>query len=160
MGKDSIKFAKTFQVSLTHTDTCTVGSVEDYYPMGTILEKFGYSVQDFETVDKAMAAVRHLCEKNREEHGYGVKAEILDEKFPQFSRFWFVESKGKQESHTQHTVKKLEQEGEIKNLAQLQQAKMFMEGRGCAEGSGESSVKIENLKHVEIMKCVELMKSS
>ncbi len=95
MGKDSLKFAKVFEVKLDHVDTTTIGSKEDYFPMGDILQKHGSKLSDFKTPQDALEAVRHLCAKNREQHGYEEKPEKVDEKFPQFSEFWFVFSLGK-----------------------------------------------------------------
>ncbi len=100
LGKDALKFVQNFNMSVDHQDTTRVGKKADYHPMGFILKEFGQGVHDFKTMDEAVAAVRHLCAKNIQEHGYEEKPEILDEKFPQFSRFWHVWSLGKVEEHT------------------------------------------------------------
>ncbi len=160
LGKDALKFAKNFQISVDHSDTTSVGTKEDWFPMGHILKEFGQSVQDFKTMDDALAAVRHLCAQNRSEHGYEEKPEFLDEKFPQFSRFWFVFSLGKVQQHTSHVQKNLQQDVDLKNLDQLEKAKVFMEGLGFSEGSGSSSVQVENEKVAELTKAVELLKLS
>jgi len=159
-GKDSLKFAKTFAISLDHNDITSVGTKEDWYPMGHILKEFGQSVQDFKSMDEALAAVRHLCAQNREEHGYEEKPESLDAKFPQFSRFWFVFSLGKEQKHTSNVQKKLAQDVDLKNIKMLETAKVFMEGLGFSEGSDSSGVQVENEKVAELTKAVELLKLS
>ena len=161
MGKDALKFAKNFQVSIDNNDTTTVGTSEDWYPLGVILQSYGKSVKDYPSTDDALAAVRHLCEQNRAEHGYEEKPEQLDEKFPEFSRFWFVMSLGKKKENQQNVQKKLSQQVDLKNMGQLEQAKCFMEGLGWKdEEAGTSSVKIENAKAGDLKKTVELLKFS
>ena len=82
----------------------------------------------------------------------------MDEKFPQFSEFWFVFSLGKKSEWQQTTTKQLEQKVDLNNMKQLEQAKVFMEGIGFSDTAGASSVKIENAKFSELQKQVELMK--
>ena len=160
MGKDALKFAKTFHVKVNHEDTTEVGTKEDYYPMGYILSQHGQSVQDYKDVEGALVAVRHLCTKNQEEHGYAPedKPEIVDEQFPEFSKFWYVFSLGKTETHTSTVGKKLEQDTDLKTLKQLDEAKCFMEGVGFSESAGPSTVHIENVKWQDLQKQVELVK--
>ena len=152
LGKDSLKFVKTFSIGVQHNDVTTVGTKEDYFPMGQILAAYGQSIKDFPSEGDALEAVRHLCAKNREEHFYEEKPERLDEKYPAFSRFWFVMSMGKTEEHKQTESKHLDQQVDLKNLAQLEEAKVFMEGMGFnAERSG-STVQVENAKASELKK--------
>ena len=158
LGRDSLKFAKTFHCKVDHEDSTVVGSKEDWYTAGTILKEHGFSFSEFDTVEKALAAVRHLCKKNQEGFGYEPKAESIDEAYPQFSKFWFVFSLGKTEQHTSTVGKKLEQETDLKNLEQLEQAKIFMEGIGFQGDTGASQVKIENVKYQELQKTVEMLK--
>ena len=160
-GKDSLKFTKTFQMSVEHKDVSTVGTKEDYFPMGVILGAYGQTLNDFQSVDDALAAVRHLCGLNRDEHMYEEKPEKLDEKFPQFSRFWFVMSEGKKQEHKQEVMKHLEQHADIKNVAQLDEAKLFMEGMGFKSVEpGTDGVQVENAKACELKRNVELLKLS
>ena len=161
LGKDALKFAKNFQMSVDHNDVTTVGTKEDFFPMGVILGAYGQGIKDFSTIKEALAATRHLCTLNMAEHGYEEKTEHLDEQFPQFSRFWFVMSKGKTMEHKQIVAKKLEQQVDLKSLVQLQEAKLFMEGMGFQEQEpGKSSVEVENVKATELKKSVELLKLS
>ena len=160
LGKDALKFVKTFKLAVDHTDTTAFGSNEDWYPMGKILHHFGQSVSDFTTMDECLAAVRHLCAENRRQQGYEEKPEAIDEKFPQFSRFWFVFSLGVKKVHTQNVVKKLEGIADLKTVAQLEQGKMFMEGMGFDEGVASGSGQIENEKAAELKKALELLKLS
>jgi len=146
---------------VTHDDVTTVGTKEDWYPMGVILQSFGQKVSDFSDTNEALGAVRHLCAQNQQEHGYGEKPELLDDKFPQFSRFWFVMSLGKKQENKQNVKKQLEQHVDLKNLKQLEEAKVFMEGMGYKEGEpSSSSVQLENAKAMDLKKEVELLKSS
>ena len=149
-------------MTLEHTDNTKIGTVEAWLPMGAILQKFGHRLSDYSSKELALEAVRHLCKKNAEENDYDMKVEVLDEQFPEFSKFWWVDCKGKAITHTQVQKKQLDMHGDIKNLSQIDQAKMFMEGLGCpgATGADSSNLKIENVKHIEMMKSVELLKLS
>jgi hypothetical protein len=157
-GKDALKFAKDFQLTINHTDTTTVGPKEDFYPAGAILKEFGHSFADFKDADEALAAVKHLCDQNKAEHGYEEKTPYIDDKFPQFSKFWFVKSLAKTHEHAQLTAKELKQNCPLKNVGQLEQAKLFMEGMGFNEEASTSNVKIENEKAGGLKKEVELIK--
>ena len=152
LGKDSLKFAKTFSIGVQHNDVTTVGTKEDYFPMGQILAQYGQSIKDFASEGEALEAVRHLCAKNREEHQYEEKPEKLDEKYTGFSRFWFVMSMGKTAEHKQTETKNLEQQVDLKNIAQLEEAKVFMEGMGFNEERSVSSVQVEHAKAGELKK--------
>jgi hypothetical protein len=161
-GKDALKFAKTFSISIQHNDQHKTGSEEDYYPMGTILWKFGKRLSDYKTTEEALAATRHLVKENQVYNAdTSNKPEMIDEKFPEFSKFWYVFSKGLQKTHTQNTEKKLEGVGDLKTVAMLEQGKMFMEGLGFNEvpvdGDG---AKIENAKAADLKKKLELLKLS
>ena len=161
LGKDALKFAKSFGMSVEHTDDTLVGHKEDYFPMGKILETFGMGLKDFKTNEDALEAVRHLCEENKKEHGYEEKPELLDPKFPQFSRFWFVMSLGKDKVHKQSVTKKLEQKSDLKSIKQLEEGKCFMEGVGWEEPKdepGKPSGQVENAKAADLKKAVELLK--
>jgi len=156
LGKDALKFAKAFSMSVTHDDSNTI-----VFPIGVILKHFGQSVQDFATMDECLAAVRHLCAENTRFQGGDEKPEVIDEKHPQFSRMWFVFSLGLKKVHTQKTEKKLEGVSDLKNLAQLEQAKVFMEGMGLDDpGASGSGAKIEGEKAGELKKNLELWKLS
>ena len=154
LGKDSLKFAKNFAVKVEHQDTTQVGSKEDWYTASYILKEHGSSIADFKTVEDALECVRYLCRTNQEQTGYEPKPEVPDEKYPQFTKFWYVWSLGKVEQHTSSCGKKLEGESELKNLDQLELAKCFMEGLGY-NNTASSSVKIENAKSQELQKQVE-----
>ena len=79
LGKDSLKFIKTFSIGVQHNDVTEVGTQEDYFSMGQILAEYGQSIKDFASEGDALEAVRHLCAKNAEEHQYEAKPEKLDE---------------------------------------------------------------------------------
>ena len=160
LGKDALKFVKSFSMDVSHTDSTTVGTKEDFYPIGQILGFYGQSLKDHPSTDEALAAVRHLCALNREEHGYSEKPEQLDAKFPIFSKFWFVMGQGKTCVHTSKVEKKLEQRADAKNLAQLEETKLFLEGMGFKDEAEKSSVQVENAKASETKKLGELLKCS
>ena len=90
VGKDALKFAKTFNMSVDHNDVTTMGTQEDFFPVGKILEHYGQTLRDFPSIEDALTAVRHLCAKNREEHQYDEKPELLDDKFPAFTKCSFL----------------------------------------------------------------------
>jgi hypothetical protein len=147
-------------LEVVHTDNTKVGSQEDYYPAGTILKAFGMNCKDFESDADLLKAVRHLCEKNKEEHGYDYP-EKIDEDYAMFSRFWYVWSLGKEQTNVGSVQKKLEGDAELKDMKALTQAKVFMEGLGF-DGTdplaGSSSVKIENVKWAKLSSMIELLK--
>ena len=157
LGKDQLKFAKTFKTSIVHTERTMIGTQEDYMAAGHILQSFGQSFSDFESDEKALDAVRHLCRLNRAEHGYEEKQENIDAAYPRFSKFWFVFSKGKEVQQHQDTQKTLAQSTDLKTLAQLESAKVFMEGLGF-DDVGETTATIENAKAGELKKSLELLK--
>ena len=152
---------KEFNVQITNLDEVKTGKVEDYFTMGQILELYGQRVQDFKNVDEALAATRHLCAKNAEDYGYEEKPEAIDEKFPQFSKFWFVKSTGKETTNSSVTQKQLGQTGDLKSVSQLNEAMVFMEGVGFDAPSlhdDAAAGKIANVKHEGLIKQVELLK--
>ena len=162
LGKDSLKFAKSFEVSVAHCDTTTVGGVEDVYPMNVILEKCGgRKVHEYPSVEEALTHVRHLCAINQKDYGYEAKDEAIDEVFPQFSKFWYKFSLGKEEKNVSNQTKKLVAKGDVKTLGQLSAAKVFMEGMGFDEGddqADDSSVTIESVLYAELKQKVELIR--
>ena len=161
LGKDQLKFIKQFEFAVTHSDETSVGDVEDMYPMNVILEKNGgRKVNEYDSLEEAMAHVRHLCAVNQQDYGYEAKEERIDPIYPQFSKFWYKFSLGKKEEHTATCSKHLSQQCDLKTTGQLEQAKVFMEGLGwneAGEGS-ESSVKLENAHFAELKQKVELVK--
>ena len=158
LGKDALKFAKTFSIGVQHNDVTTVGTKEDYFPMDQILAGYGQRLKDFTNESDALDAVRHLCAKNRAEHHYEEKPEMLDEKYRTFNRFWFVMSMGKTQEHKQTVSKNLDQQVDLKNLAQLEEAKLFMEGMGLTTEKPTSSVQVEHTKADGLEKKNELLK--
>ena len=158
LGKDALKFAKHFKVSIKTSDTATVGAEENWYTAGTILERHGQRVGDFPGIDAALNAVRHLCKQNQALNGYDDKDEQKDDDYPQFSKFWFVFSKGKHTTHTQEVSKELDQRTDLKTIDQLQQAKVFMEGLGFHDTLASSNVHIEHEHATECKKACELLK--
>jgi hypothetical protein len=160
LGEDALKFAKEFHMSVEHNDATTVVTNEDFFPIGQILDLYGQTIKDVKSTEDALDAVRHVCALNREEHGYAEKPENVDEKFPIFNRFWFVMGQGKISLHTQEVQKKLEQHVDLKNLAQLEAAKLFMEGMGFSDKVPESSMQVENAKATDVKKSVQLLRCS
>ena len=158
LGKDALKFAKNFQMAVTHNDVITVGTKEDYLSIGQILGLYGQTIKDFESTEKALEAVRHLCALNRQQHCYDEKPEQVDDKFLIFSKFFFVIGQGKTCLHTSDVQQKLQQDVDLKNLQQLEEAKLFMEGMGFKDEADKSSVQLENVKAGEAKKLVELLK--
>ena len=82
-------------MQVTAEDTTEVGSKEDYFPAGKILQEHGIRWNDFKTHEEALDRVRHLCARNRQEHGYEPKAEAIDDVYPEFSKFFFCFSLGR-----------------------------------------------------------------
>ena len=162
LGKDQLKFIKQFELAVTHSDETSVGDVEDMYPMNVILEKNGgRKVNEYDSLEEAMTHVRHLCAINQKEYGYEAKEERIDPKYPQFSKFWYKFSLGKQEKHVSTETKHLSAKGDVKTLGQLAAAKVFMEGMGYDEGyekADDSGVTIESVLYGELKQKVELIR--
>ena len=162
LGKDQLKFIKQFEFAVTHSDTTEVGDVQDMYHMNVILEKCGgRKVHEYDSLEEAMTHVRHLCAINQKEYGYEPKDEAIDEAFPQFSKFWYKFSLGKQEKHVSTEKKMLSAKGDVKTLGQLASAKVFMEGMGLDEGddnADDSSVTIESVLYAELKQKNELIR--
>ena len=68
-------------MTCSNEDTTEVGSNEDYFPAGKILNEHGCSWKDFKEPEEALARVRHLCALNSKEHGYEPKAATLTNNF-------------------------------------------------------------------------------
>ena len=134
---------------VTAEDTTEVGSNEDYFPAGKILQEHGFKWKDFKDSEEALERVRHLCARNQNDYGYEPKAEMIDDVYPEFSKFFFCFSLGKKQLHLGSQNKELSGSSGLKDIKQLEQAKAFFEGLGF-DGDGaaeESTVKIENAKY-------------
>ena len=162
LGKDALKFHKSFEVSVKHRDETSVGCVEDMFPMNTILEKCGgRRVHEYLNVDEAITHVRHLCAINQRDYGYEAKEEKIDEVFPEFSKFWYRFSLGKEEKNISTQSKELIAKGDVKTTAQLAAAKIFMEGMGydeTADQADASTVVIESALFTELKQKVVLLR--
>ena len=162
LGKDALKFHKSFEVTVKHADVTSVGGVEDMYPMNTILERCGgRKVHEYPSVGDAMTHVKHLCTINQQDWGYAAKDPLIDENFPEFSKFWFKFSLGKEEKNISTQQKELSAKGDVKTVGQLAATKIFMEGMGydeTAEQPDDSSVVIESALYVELKQKVELLR--
>ena len=162
LGKDGLKFHKTFEVSVQHRDVTSVGCVEDMFPMNTILKTCGgRQVHEYPSVDHAITHVRHLCAINQREYGYEAKEEKIDEVFPEFSKFWYRFSLGKEEKNIATQSKELTAKGDVKTTTQLAAAKIFMEGLGfddTADQADDSTVVIESALYTELKQKVQLLR--
>ena len=157
-GKDCPKFAQTFNMSLTHEDKTTVQQNEDYLTVGQILEYEGQSLTNFPDKGLAVADVQYLVAKNSQLHG-GEEAEHppdMDEVKPEYSRFWYVKSKGKTTTWSQLETKKLEGEASLKGAKQLEDGCKFLEGLGFQQPGQIPD--ISNVKHELIVKELETVK--
>ena len=157
-GKDCLKFAQTFNMSLIHEDKTTVQQNEDYFTVGQILEYEGQSMSSFPDKGLAVADVQYLVAKNAKLHGWE-EAEHppdMDEVKPEYSRFWYVKSKGKTTTWSQLETKKLEGEASLKSAKQLEDGCKFLEGLGFQPH--ETIPAIANVKHDLMVKELETVK--
>ena len=158
LGKESLKFTKSFNMGIEHEDIIRVGTNEDMFLASDILAKAGTPWDTFPDAPAAIAAVRHLAKKNAVEHGHDVQEDV-DEEYPQFSRFWMVYGKGKDRMSEQVTSKKLEQTAPLATLQQLETAKHAMEIVGFQENATlDGQASIENANAEQLKKLVELLK--
>ena len=108
-----------------------------------------------------MTHVRHLCAINQKDYGYEAKEEKIDEKYPEFSKFWYRFSLGKEERNVSTQSKELVAKGEVKTIGQLSATKVFMEGMGfdeTADQADDSTVTIESALYAELKQKVELIR--
>ena len=155
---------KNFEMKVSCDTATTIAFNEDYYSMGEILDKFGKRMSEFPSVDDALTAVRHLCAINQAEYEYEKKAERIDEKFPEYSKFWYRFSKGKHDENKTTFSNVLRQRSEIKTWRHLEQAKLIMEGAALGEITGEivqpkvASVKWAEEPGAELQRNVRMLK--
>ena len=155
---------KNFQMKVSCDTATTIAFNEDYYSMGEILDKFGKRMSEFPSVDDALTAVRHLCAINQAEYEYEKKAERIDEKFPEYSKFWYRFSKGKHDENKTTCSNVLRQRSEIKTWRHLEQARLIMEGAALGEIAGEivqpkvASVKWAEEPGAELQRNVRMLK--
>ena len=149
-------------MQVTAEDTTEVGSTEDYFPAGKILQEHGFKWKDFKDSEEALARVRHLCARNQNDHGYEPKAEVIDDVYPEFSKFFFCFGLGKTQTHLGSQKKELSGSSNLKDMKQLENAKAFFEGLGFDgdAGADESTVKIENAKYQELKKELDAAKTA
>ena len=160
LGKDQLKFVKTFTIGIQNQDTTRVGSTEDWYQASYILAQAGTPWDSFKTPEDAMEACKHLVQKNADELGHEFQA-AMDEKFPQYSKFWMVYGKGKEKFTDQVVTKNLEQNTNLANLQQLEMAKSAMEIIGFQpEALSGSQASIENAHAEDLKKQIEILKQA
>ena len=162
LGKDALKFAKTFNMGVKHEEKVKIGSREDMYTASYILTELGMPWAQWGSAQEALDAVKHLQTENARIHGYEKKMN-LNEEFPMFSQFWYVFAEGKQKSTEQIIRKELSQDTDLKNVGQLEAAKLAFELHGFDDGAaelGDSSASVENAKAAEVKKLCELIKLS
>ena len=136
--------------ALAHTD--------DYFSVGEILSFFGSNIDSFEDKKQALARASYLCERNQQEHGYEKHAPCLDDKFPEYSRFFFRKSKGRTVAWEQDEQKQLSGEVGLKNLKQLEEAKVFLEGHGLGDQVETPGVQVANVKYGELQESTAVLK--
>ena len=158
-GKDALKFVYTFTGDLIDTDKTTVGHKEDYFTSGEILAMWGKNFRDYESTAKAMEDVEYLVEKNRKESMWKEEDHppLRDEVKPEFSKFWYEQSLGKENTWTHEERKHLQGEAVAKDIKQIESGMQFMEAFGFPEG-GESQTTIEYVAHGKLMTVTEELK--
>ena len=162
-GKDSLKFASSFQKALEYHDDVVLGQVENYFTPGEILAMNGQALANFRNIAAAVEDAEYLVRKSMELHGWKEEDHPpqKDELKPEYSRYWYVKGKGKETSWTQTQSKKLTGDAALKGVAQLQGACKAMEMLGWTEEPAEASgASIENVKYSLLIKEIELLKST
>jgi len=87
---------------------------------------------------------------------------VIDDVYPEFSKFFFCFSLGKIQTHVGSQKKELSDSSGLKDMKQLESAKAFFEGLGFDgdAGAAESTVKIENAKYQELKKELDAAKTA
>ena len=158
-GKESLKFASTFGMSLTHTDETVLGHTEDYYSVGQILAYEGQSLANFPDKAEALSDVKYLVAKNMKLHSWDEADHPpdMDAVKPEYSKFWYVKGKGKETTWKQVEQIQLSGEANLKNAKQLTEGSKFMEGLGF-QGELGNAPEVENVKFNLVMKELETVK--
>ena len=155
----SLRFAFEFTVSLSHDDTTKIAQQSDFLTPGEILKHNGRSLQEFKSIEAAMEDVEYIVKKNQEEFGW-TDAEYPprhDAEKPAYSKFFYVKSKGKEESWQQTQHKKLDGTATLSNGKQLENALPFMEGFGFKQ---ESAVQLASVEGEKLTKELESLSSA
>ena len=80
-GKQSLKFAASYEHTLTHDNTVEVGTKEDFLTMAQILELNGLRWHDFKDPNEAKGIAMSIIEGNKKEYGND-KPPIVHDTFP------------------------------------------------------------------------------
>ena len=157
-GKDSLKFAQSFAMSLAHEDKTVVEQTEDYLSVGQILQFEGQSLGNFPSMAMALEDCKYLVKKNARLHCWDElehPAE-LDEEKPEYSKFWYVKGHGKKTSWSQVEKKELQGEAALKGAKQLADGTKFLECLGFEQAVEVTA--IANVKHELMTKELETVK--
>ena len=158
MKKNGIKWALNFDKKVTFEEGSTSEFTEDYYTGASILALNGATWHEFGSDEKAMEAVQHLVQQNEETFDTDLEEHphIVDPKMPQFSKYWYIASKGKTTSIGSKETKELRGTSSVKNAKQLQDAHVMMEALPSSfsgDGAeGQKDGKIVSVKFEELQK--------
>ena len=152
-GKDALKFAKSFQISVEHQDVTTIGQNSNTLTIARVLELGGLPYSSFPDPEEAKKCAVHMCKKNALLMEYTFQEPEWDTTFPHLSTVFYIESKGKDTSAQQVTSKKLTGNAALQTTAQISDANIFLEGQGFQEDLAiAEGVQVVNVKKEEIEK--------
>ena len=149
-----------FEKSLQFENNTKTTSNEDYQTAANILKLNGMDWKAYDTDEDAMAAVQHLVSKNNIDMSTDLTEypPKIDHDMPMFSQFWYIQSKGKDRTFETKETKSLSQAGGLKNLQQLDDARLMMEAVPTSLTDGPTDAKpgqIVSVKYEELKKEVD-----
>ena len=160
-GPNNLKWAITFNASLTDLETTTKKLQDNYLSPGEILKANGRQMMEFETTEEAMSDVQYLVEKNQKQHNWSNDEfpPDVDNERPLYSKFYYIKDLGKSNEFSQIQKKEMSGASNLRTLKQIEGGMHFMEGLGFGGGS-EGDAKIESVKYAQMAKEIEDLKST
>ena len=155
---EAMKFHFEFSGHIEHHERAMWKTQEDWMGVGEILQLHGRSVAEFADEEAAFQDAKYLSEKNSQEQGWDLAdyPPQVDGVKKVYSKFWFQKSDGKVTTIEQDQYKKLEGTCVAKNLKQVEEGMVFMEGLGFQPES--TGVAIEYVSHSELQLQLEKLK--
>ena len=150
-----LKFALKWRKRIECCDSQSVGFNENYWTRPMILQKNGMSLRDFSSQEEALATADDLVARNMSENEYTFENHpAMIDKNPLLSRFYYIETKGKDRVWKMDQLKSLDKGKELKNIGDVQ---AHMEE---ALGAGMDPVKDEFPEWKEVQKLKDALKAT
>lgn len=117
-------------------------------------------LSDFKTHDQALKVADDIVAQNKKDIGHDEKD--MPHENPLLVRVFYIHGQGKKRTWSQSEKKELQLESDLKNVKQLGDASMFIEGMGVTAGSssaGGENVKVEHVTHAKMTQQKDSLRS-